>query len=79
MINLYILTEVIYISSIHITYHFILSAAEATIVLPYIELGITEDVEMYSLPTRDDYVSDAINVEFPFGGSYFSAVHVSIG
>ena len=77
MINLYILAEVIYISSIHITYHFILSGA--TIVLPYIELGITEEVETYSLPTEDDYVSEAINVKFPFGRSYLSAVYVSIG
>ena len=66
------------ISSIHI-YHFILSAAEATIVLPHIELRIIESVETHTLPTRDDYVSDAINIEFPFGGSNLSAVYVSIG
>ena len=61
------------------TCHFILSAAEATIVLPYIELGIIEAVETHTLPTQDDTLSDAINVEFPFGGLNLSAVYVSIG
>ena len=62
--------------SIHI-YHFILPAAEA-IVLPYIELGTIEAVETHTLPRRDDFVSDAINVEFPFGESYLSTVHVRV-
>lgn len=65
-------------SNLHITYHFILTADEGTIVLPYIKLGLIEAVETYSLPTSDDDLSDPINVAFPFGRSSVPSVYVSI-
>lgn len=59
-------------------YYFIPSAAEATIVLPYIELGTTEAVETHTLPTEYHGLSEKINVELPIGVSILSPLYVSI-
>ena len=46
--------------------------------LPYISLGVTDNVPTHTVPTLDDGLSEPINVQFAFGNQLESTLYVSI-
>ena len=49
---------------------------EAAIVIPYISLGVTENVITQQVPPYDDGFSQPIHVPFPLGSHLESTVYV---
>ena len=45
--------------------------------MSYIELGVTDGVETYAVLPLDDFFSEPIFVQFPFGYQTLSTVYVS--
>ena len=56
----------------------ILTGTEAATTMSYIELGVTDGVETYAVLPLDDFFSEPIFVQFPFGYQILSTVYVSL-
>ena len=50
-----------------------LSATDASTVMPYIDLGLTDT---QYVPSQDDGISAPIYVDFPFGGQILPVIYV---